>query len=305
MSYTNIFSNKSSIRFPRFFMAAVMLTGILLSAIQVTPALAAAPGTGVVVEGVSVPGAALGSTRAQMEVSYGEPSFCQNVENIGDQGSCSFDVVGGGQVTARYRGPDGGPASNSPDDVVTHFRWSQQASGWTTSAGVNTTLALADPQAVIAAYPNATVIYNSLFGNIESIEDKELGILIDYHFDYLSGTVTVSMGIAFPFTPPPVPEKFVRVTAIDLSIRRRVITANVHVQDDLGNNLPGAGIFATWELPDGSMRRDYGITDGSGMVQFELKKVRRGTYTFSIDDVDLFGYTFDREGSVLSATITR
>lgn len=305
MSATTIFSKKNSVRFTRLSMAVVMLIGILLSAVQVTPALAAAPGTGVVVEGVSVPGADLGSTRAQMEASYGDPRFCQNVNNIGDQGSCSFDVVGGGQVTARYRGADGGPASNSPDDVVTHFRWSQQVSGWTTTAGVNTTLALADPQAVIAAYPNATVIYNSLFGNIESIEDKELGILIDYHFDYLSGTITVSMGIAFSFTPPPVPEKFVRVTAIDLSIRRRVITANVHVQDDLGGNLSGAGVFITWELPDGSMRSNYGITDGSGMVQFELKKVRRGSYTLSIDNVDLFGYTFDRDGSLLSATITR
>jgi hypothetical protein len=305
MSITKLFSNKISKRFLRISILTVMLVGILFSAIQVTPALAAAPGIGEVVEGVSVPGAALGSTRAQMEAGYGEPSFCQNVENIGDQGSCSFDVEGGGQVTARYRGADGGPASNSPDDVVTHLRWSQQVSGWTTTAGINTTLALADPQAVIAAYPNATVIYNPLFGNIESIEDKDLGILIDYHFDYLSGTVTVSMGIAFPFTPPPVSEKFVRVTAIDLSIRKRVITANVYVQDDLGNNLPGVTVFATWELPDGSMRSYYGITGGSGMVQFELKKARRGSYSLSIDEVDLFGYTFDRDGSVLSATITK
>lgn len=111
--------------------------------------MATAPGTGVVVEGVSVPGAALGYTRAQI---------LPEVENIGDQASCSFDVEGGGQVTARYCGADGGPASTSPDDVVTYLRWSQQDSGWTATAGINPTLALADPQAVRVAYPNATVI---------------------------------------------------------------------------------------------------------------------------------------------------
>jgi hypothetical protein len=282
-----------------------MLVGILLSAVRATPALAAAPGSGEVVEGVSVLGASLGSTRTQLEAAFGEPKSCQNVTTIGDQEACSFDVEGGGQVTARYRGADGGPASNSPDDVVYHFRWSQQVSGWTTRAGVNTTLALEDPEAVMAAYPNATVIYNSLFGNIESIEDKALGILIDYHFEYLSGTISVSMGISFPSTPTPTPEKFVRVTAIDLSFGKRTVSAEVHVQDDFGRNLFGATVFATWTLSDGSTQVVYGKTDGFGLVQFDVKKARRGAYTLSIDNVDLFGYTFDRDGSVLSATITK
>jgi hypothetical protein len=32
-----------------------------------------------------------------------------------------------------------------PDDVAYHIQWEEQVSGWTTTAGVNTALALADP----------------------------------------------------------------------------------------------------------------------------------------------------------------
>ncbi len=183
-------------RAKRLFFA--LLTAVLLSAFLAIPVLADAPGTGVVVEGLSVPGAELGFSRAQVEAAFGAPKFCQSVEVGGDMASCSFDVEGDGQVDVRYRGVDGGNASNSPDDVAYHYRWSQAAGGWTTTAGVNTTLAIQNPDAAIAAYPNATVIYNPLFGNIESIEDRSLGILIDYHFSYLSGTLSVSMGISYP-----------------------------------------------------------------------------------------------------------
>ena len=96
-----------------------------------------------------------------------------------------------------------------------------------------------------------------------------------------------------------------RVTAIDLSVGKRTVSAKVHIQDDLGRNLSSATIFATWILPDGSTQVVYGKSDGFGVVQFDVKKARRGAYTLSIDNVDLFGYTFDRDGSVLNATIRK
>jgi hypothetical protein len=91
VTISKIYSDKIGLRLLRFSTGAAMLASILLSVMQATPALAA-PGSGDVVEGVSVPGAALGSTRAQLEAAFGEPKSCQNVTTIGDQEACSFDV---------------------------------------------------------------------------------------------------------------------------------------------------------------------------------------------------------------------
>jgi len=315
--------SKGKTRKLRTRLQMTLLTAIVLSALVVVPVLAAAPGTGVVVEGFSVPGAELGFSRAQVETAFGAPRFCQSVQVGGDMASCSYDVDGGGQVDVRYRGADGGNASNSPDDVAYHYRWSQIASGWTTTAGVNTTLAIQDPDAAIAAYPNATVIYNPLFGNIESIEDRALGILIDYQFNYLSGTLSVSMGISYPTgdpgptptptptptatpTPPPTEEHVLRVTGIDLSAGRRNVTATVHVLDELDQVIAGASVQATWTLPNGNQQSVSAQTNAAGEVEFQLNNARRrGTYTFTVEDVSLDGFGFDAENSTLSASIKK
>lgn len=300
-----------------------MLAALILGALQFTRALAAAPGTGVVVEGASVPGVALGDTRAQVEAAYGQPRYCQSVEVAGDMASCSFDVEGGGQVSVRYRGPNGGNAGNSPDDVAYNLRWSQQVSGWTTTAGVNTTLAIQDPDAAIAAYPNAEVIYNPTFGNIESIEDRTLGILIDYHFEYLSGRLFVSMAISNPSggtpppptptptptatatPPPPSEDGTLRISAIDLALVKRDLQAAVSVKDEQNQAVSGAEVSATWLLPGGSSVPVTAQTDGSGEAQLEIKLTKKGTYTLQIDGVALDGYEFDPDASVLSASYTR
>jgi len=311
MFYSNP-TRASGERLKRLWFA--LLIAALLSTLLAVPALADAPGTGLVVEGVSVPGAELGYTRAQVEAAFGAPKFCQSVEVGGDMASCSFDVEGGGQVDARYRGADGGNASNSPDDVAYNYRWSQAASGWTTTAGVNTTLAIQDPDAAIAAYPNATVIYNPTFGNIESIEDKALGILIDYHFEYLSGTLFVSMAISYPAgsppppppPPPPSEEHFLRVTTIDLTAGKRDVSADVQVLDELDQPVSGASVQVTWTQPNGKQQSVSAQTDASGGVAFVLNNARRrGTYTFTIKDVSLNGFDFDAANSVLSASIRK
>jgi hypothetical protein len=49
---------------------------------------------------------------------------------------------------------DGGQVSDIAEDAVLNFRWYQHVSGWTTTPGINMTLALNDPQAVMAAYPD-------------------------------------------------------------------------------------------------------------------------------------------------------
>jgi hypothetical protein len=300
---------KSNFQYLRALILAAMLAALLLAGFQVSPAYAAAPRTGVVQEGTSVPGAALGNSRAQVEAAFDQPSSCQDLPYYdgrrGVDGICDFPVDGGGQVTVHYKAPDGGPANGTDEDIVFNFRWSQQVDGWTTTAGVNTSLALEDPDAAIAAYPNATVIYNPTFGNIESIEDKALGILIDYHFNYLSGNLSVSMVISNPSDAPPVEDRPMRVTAIDLRVVKRDVIATVKVQDDLSRNVFGATVSATWSLPRGKSAAVEGTTDGFGEVEFRINKARRGAYTLTIDDIVAEGFVFDLQGSVLSATITK
>jgi hypothetical protein len=279
-------------------MVALLMT-ILLSGIPASSALAAAPPTGVVVEGVSVPGIELGFTRAQVEAAYGAPAFCQNVNGL-DQGACQFDVEGGGQVYISYRGPDGGSATNSPDDVAKYIRWYQQVSGWITTAGVNTTLAYDDPDAVMAAYPDATIHNQSLFD--WSLDDPVLGIHVYYHTDYLSGALSVSMAISFPNLAPP-EQHFVHVTGIDLSAAKRNLTAAVHVQDDLNRDAYSALVSITWTFPDGSQLSVNQRTDKSGEARFYLYKVRHGTYTITVDDVLFNDYQLDTANSQLSASL--
>ena len=162
---------KGNFQYLRALILAAMLAALLVAGFQAGPAYAVAPGTGVVEEGVSVPDAALGDSRGQVEMAFDQPSSCQDLPYYnappGIDGICDFPVDGGGQVTVHYKAADGGPANGTGEDVVFNFRWSQQVSGWTTTAGVNTTLALENPDAAIAAYPNATVVYNPTFGNIE------------------------------------------------------------------------------------------------------------------------------------------
>jgi hypothetical protein len=283
----------------------VLFVGILSLATAIT-AFAAAPAEGLVVEGESVPGIALGYTRAQVEDAYGEPKSCQSVENAGDFASCSFRVEGGGQVNVRYRGVDGGNASNAPDDVAYNIRWYEQVNGWTTTAGVNTTLAKANPEAVIAAYPDAQVTYNQ-FGSIIRVQDYQQGIEVNWSYNFYSGTTTVSMAISLPSLPPPPREPLTRVTDIDLTAIKnkgvRKVTAFVRVQDDRGLAASGATVTVSWIFPDGSSQAAVDITSNSGSAYFEIVDVSRGSFNLTVDNVVLDGYRFDRENSTLSASI--
>jgi hypothetical protein len=279
---------------PRALLTIAVLIAILFSGTMAYPVSADAPAEGVVVEGVSVPGVALGDTRAQVEAAYGPPYYCSGSE----LGLCQFYVEGGGTVLIQYHSPDGGYATGSPDDFVYYIRWYQAVSGWMTTAGINTTLAYNDMDAVLAAYPNAIVSHPSFFDT--SIDDSALGIHIDYHTSYPNGTTSVWMAISFP--APPV-EHFVRVTAIDLWAVKRSVTARVQLHDDLNLYSSGASVFATWTLADGSQISVSGITNSSSLVYFNLDRVRHGLITFTIDDVEFDGFTFDAADSVLSASI--
>jgi hypothetical protein len=266
-----------------------------------------APAQGIVIEGVSVPGIALGYTRAQVEAAYGDPNWCQNVNGY-DQGSCQFPVEGGGQVDVLYRGANGGPANNSPDDVVFHIRWYESVPGWITTAGITTTLAAENPDAVIAAYPDAEINYSG-FGGLYSVIDYQQGIQVLWVPDFYRGTTHVYMSIRYPSDPPPPPqEHFSRVTDIDLTARKikgkRQINAAVRVQDELNRAVPAAAVSVVWLYPDGITQTEAtATTNSSGLAHFGIADIPRGEYTLTVENVVREYFTFDSANSILNASV--
>ena len=295
--------NKSELQVGRIFNPVRLLTlavlmAVLFSGLAAGPALADAPAQGTVFEGESVPGIALGDTRAQVEAAYGAPYYCSGSE----LSLCQFYAEGGGTVRVQFQGPDGGYATGSADDFAYYILWSQAVSGWVTTAGVNTTLAYNDVEAVLAAYPNATISYPSLLDM--TIDDAALGIHIGYHTSYPSGERSVWMAISFPDPNAPPPEEYsVWVTEIFLYADKHNVYARVHLQDNRYRYTSGASVAATWTLPDGSQVPANGTTNSAGYAYFEFGKARRGTYTFSVEDVVFEDFGFDRDRSVLSASI--
>jgi hypothetical protein len=63
----------------------------------------------------------------------------------GYDGICNSPVEGRDQVIGHNLSVNGGPVSDIAEDVVLNYRWYQHISGWTTTPGINTTLALNDP----------------------------------------------------------------------------------------------------------------------------------------------------------------
>lgn len=188
---------------PKLFkLPGLALVVVLALVLGVTTAAGAGiPTEGVVVEGTSVPGVELGFTRSEVEASYGAPDYCQSV-SAGDLAYCTYNIPEG-QVSVRYEGPDGGDATASGDDVLYVAYWVRM-SDWVTTAGINTDLALEDPDAVIAAYPDATVTYNQW--GIYSVRDAQLGIEVVWvAIPYPVLTVHVRMSIFEPIQEPPPP----------------------------------------------------------------------------------------------------
>jgi hypothetical protein len=261
-------------------------------------------------EGESVPGAARGATREQVEAVYEEPSRCQSIESPGDAASCTWvlpDYIGQGggvqsQVTVNFRGPDGGSPANRPEDVVSSAAW-YGIDGWYTTTGVNALFALENRDAVIELYPDAVLVDQSLFTTY--LTAYEEGFSVTWHTEYLTGHTTVRMSIFEPRDPPPPREPFVRVSEIGMALHKRQVLGDVRVKNDLNWNISGAEVHATWTLPNGSSRFVSGTTDGFGLVQFVVDKARKGTYTLTIDDVVYEGHPFNTTDSVLSASIVK
>jgi hypothetical protein len=263
------------------------------------------PAEGIVVEGVSAPGIELGFTRTQVEASYGLPYWVY-------QGAHRYRIDGqiGHEVHVYYGDGYGGPPNNLPDDIVTSVSWTTAVTGWVTTAGVNTTLARNDPEAVIAIYPDAQVTYYYDGQFIASIMAWEQGFSVRRTWDFYSGTVFVALSIFNPRPappPPPPPEEITYVYEIDLSSNKvkgkRNVVGLVGVRDHTHRAAVGATVFAEWTMPDGSAMPVERATSSSGFAYFQINNARRGNYTLTITDVVLEDHRFDRENSVLTGNV--
>jgi hypothetical protein len=269
-----------------------------------------------VVEGVSVPGVALGDTRAKVQMAYGDPYSCTKGYGVDDDAYCTYPVEGLGHVgyvRIHYRGPDGGLPSASPDDVVNYISWWESVSGWTTEAGgVNTEWARSvrqDPEAVLAVYPNAVITY-STFGAMLRARDYELGITIEWVYHFYSGFLGVRMAISAPSDPPeppPPPDPVTRVTNISLYDNKikgkRTVWASVWVDDEYWEDAVGATVVVDWTYPNGSTQRFQYVTSDSGVASFEMRNVKSGTHSLEVVDVVYLEHPFDRELSTLTSSI--
>lgn len=299
-----------------FGSACVLVTTLLSSSLS----WGQAPGTGIVYEGNSVPGAALGDSRADVNLTYGTPLYCQSVEAAGDYASCAYSVTGGGQVDIRYRGADGGNAGNSTSDIVHSIRW-YLGVDWITSAGITAAIALDDPEALVRAYPNAVVTYQSITGEVFSVVDTALGIDITRWFNPYTSLTSVHAAIFPPSgatpnptpDPTPIPEPgptqllevgSINLNAVNFGRGKREITAVVSVIDMEGQAIEGAVVSATWTLPNGKSQSAQSITTNDGTVTYELSgKLRKGWYGFTVSDIKLENYEFDVSGGTLTSEV--
>ncbi|MCP4421770.1 MAG: hypothetical protein GY805_34590, partial [Chloroflexi bacterium] len=79
--------------------------------------------------------------------------------------------------------------------------------------------------------------------------------------------------------------------------------ARVTIEDENGTRVPSALVDVDWDFPDGSTLAENALTGGTGRTFFIEQNIY-GTYTLTITDVTLAGYTFDVANSIISDSVT-
>ena len=106
----------------------------------------------------------------------------------------------------------------------------------------------------------------------------------------------------------PAPTAALRSTNILLSARNRngvfTATASVTVSAQNNNPVPGAAVKITWTFPDGQKQTQTATTNNKGIAKFTAIR-GHGTYILTVVDVSKTNYTFDKAGSILTASITK
>jgi PKD repeat protein len=95
-----------------------------------------------------------------------------------------------------------------------------------------------------------------------------------------------------------------QINTIKMSPKRSSIRAKVQVTDELGENVSGAVVSATWTFPGGNSITQSRRTNRRGRVNFTARKGDTGTYMLDITEVTRGGFAFDPDNSVLNDSIT-
>jgi hypothetical protein len=83
------------------------------------------------------------------------------------------------------------------------------------------------------------------------------------------------------------------------------VHASVTIKDENGAAVPRALVTAHWDLPGGGEQELTKKTNASGVASFRVSG-GTGTYTITVTDIVLAGYTFDPDNStILSKSITK
>jgi hypothetical protein len=150
----------------------------------VAAAAALPPAQGTVVEGHSLPGVALGASRAQVQQAWGAPSACVSPS------LCDWQRPDG-VAELSFQRRRGGPATGKPRDQVVAGDFAG-IPGWVTTAGVSTASALNDPESVPVAYPEGHA-YRFPNGHLRLLFDPAQGLEIQWTPEAGSYLVTISI----------------------------------------------------------------------------------------------------------------
>ena len=105
-------------------------------------------------------------------------------------------------------------------------------------------------------------------------------------------------------TVAPTPSNIMHVASIDMSLKTAGINTNgeakVTIVDADGVPVEGATVYGHWS--DATSDSDSGVTNANGQVVLQSDKVKRATsgttFTFTVDDVVLSGWTYDASANV-------
>lgn len=81
------------------------------------------------------------------------------------------------------------------------------------------------------------------------------------------------------------------------------VTGNVTVLNEANGPVSGASVSVIWNTPDGRKRKQTGQTNGLGVASFSVSSLP-GKYRLTVSQVAKAGFTFNRAGSQLTATIS-
>ena len=264
------------------------------------------PAEGTVIEGVSVPGVALGDTRLDVYGSWGLPYSSSTLSAPG-YSKCQYGSPYIGWAWVYFKAPEGSSESETIDDTVIRVQWGEGFSGWTTTEGINTDVARHEIEAVLAAYPDADVTYYQYSwypDYVHSLTDYTRGIRVERPWNIYGGDMSVFMSIFEPGPPPEPPDPPDRILVTDVSLTaskekgKKTIVGTIHLETSTGDSAEGASVSAYWSLPNGDQVQEQGTADADGQVTFTLTNVaKKGTHYLFVTDVVLGEFMYDKYNS--------